>query len=126
MDPQDFTERAPALASTLALLFQHQDASLEAKLLKTGVPELMHIEHDNWNGGIDTFSFVLRVPVDLFAKLGKEQEHSILAHPSMVLVCSDLEWEPTSPVSSDCSNIDNPLRAERILIGSSLNVSTSK
>jgi hypothetical protein len=70
----NFEERAPALAATLASLYQAQGASLEARLLKAGRGELQETGYDNWNGGTFTYAFVVNLPVDLFALLGEQQE----------------------------------------------------
>ena len=67
-------DSASKLAHTLASVFAHQGASLEANLLGGGVPELEQTDYDNWNGGTYTYSFVLRVPVRLFAQLGDKQD----------------------------------------------------
>jgi hypothetical protein len=70
---QDLDDRARTLSTTLREVFRHQGATLPAKLLRAGQAELLETNFDNWNGGTYTYSFVLRVPIDLFAKLGNQQ-----------------------------------------------------
>lgn len=69
-----FEERAPALAATLATLYQVQGAPLEARLLKAGRAEFQETGYDNWNGGTYTYAFVVNLPVQVFALLGDQQQ----------------------------------------------------
>jgi hypothetical protein len=72
----------PNLAMTLAEVFDHRGAMTEARLLKSGVAELHETNFDNWNGGTTTYSFVIRVPVSLFAALGTIVPRNAFTQPA--------------------------------------------
>ena len=55
---------------TVRKLFEDFDVELSSYLIESNVDEVW-LNHDNWNGGIDTYNVILTVPTDLFKSLKK-------------------------------------------------------
>jgi len=72
VDFVDFLNNPKMLTGTLARLFELEGRTGEAVVLKSADAQLEQTDYDNWNGGTCTYSLYLRVPLTLYAKLGKE------------------------------------------------------
>lgn len=53
---------------TVRSLFEDFDAELSRYLVDSNIDEIW-LNHDNWNGGIDTYNIILTIPTDLFKSL---------------------------------------------------------
>ncbi len=71
VDFVDFLKNARLLTGTLARLFELEGRTGEAEVLKSADAQLEETDYDNWDGGTYTYSLYLRVPLPIYAKLGK-------------------------------------------------------
>ena len=52
-------------------LFEDFDGELSKYFVESNIDEVW-LSHDNWNGGIDTYNIILKVPTDLFKSLKRK------------------------------------------------------
>lgn len=69
-----FEGQASGLVATVAGLFQHTGADREYRLLKGARATLLHTAHDNWDGGVELYTLVLDVPLEMFAAIEDRQD----------------------------------------------------
>lgn len=55
---------------TVRTLFEDFDIELSKYLVESNIDEVW-VNHDNWNGGIDTYNIILSIPIELFKSLKK-------------------------------------------------------
>jgi hypothetical protein len=60
------------IIATLGRLFGKNKDAAEYKALVQGKCEIVLIEHDNWNGGTDTFGIYCTIPIDLYDDIQHE------------------------------------------------------
>ena len=57
---------------TVRSLFEDFDAELSKYIVESNIDEVW-LNHDNWNGGIDTYNIILTVPTELFKLLRRRK-----------------------------------------------------
>ncbi len=62
--------------------------SSETQLLRMADVSVQHIEHDNWNGGIDYYAVTLRIPLEVFVQIEPELER----HEKHILEVAKSVW----------------------------------
>lgn len=67
-------EDCEAIVRSLAQVYAMQRAKREVSLLAQSSADMEEVEYDNWNGGTYYYQLNLRVPIPLYAALGKSIE----------------------------------------------------
>lgn len=71
VDIVDFMKNPKLLTGTLAQLLELEGRKGEAEILRSADAQIDQTDYDNWNGGTYTYGLYLRMPLPIYAKLGK-------------------------------------------------------
>jgi len=70
----DFADRSQPIVKALAAIARHQGAELDYRVLSQATASLIKTGYDNWDGGTDLYSLILKVPLVLYADIEAHQE----------------------------------------------------
>lgn len=70
---EPFPPPTESVVESLIELFKHQGKTAIVKVLESATPTIELTGYDNWNGGTEIYSLVLRTPLKLFAAIEPEK-----------------------------------------------------